>query len=293
MSKQFLLTGATGFLGSYLLKALLENNYELIILKRSSSDTSKIKDCLNYVKSYDIDLEDLDTIFRSNKINTIIHTATNYGRSNNNILEILRSNLVYPFELLCKGQENQLECFINIDTALPKTISNYALSKRQFYDWLVVFSDKISCVNVAIEHFYGFQDSDSKFVTKIIRDLLAKIDKIDLTLGKQKRDFIYIDDVISAIMTIIKNVPTFDNNLTEFQIGSGNNISIRDIVELIKRLCDNHNTQLNFGALPYRTNEIMESKADISNILKLGWQQQTSLEQGLKKTIDLEKGLLI
>jgi len=292
MSKQFLLTGATGFLGSHLLVALLENNYELIILKRSFSNTSKIKDFLNYVKSYDIDLIDLDSIFASNKINTIIHTATNYGRSNNNISEILRSNLFFPLELLSKGQKNHLECFINIDTALPKTVSNYALSKRQFYDWLVIFSDKIPCVNVVIEHFYGFPDSDSKFVTKIIRDLLAKIEKIDLTLGEQKRDFIYIDDVISALMTIIKIVPNFDKNLTEFQIGSGKNISIREIVELIQGLCDNHNTKLNFGALPYRHNEIMESKADISKILTLGWQEKISLEQGLQITIDLERRLL-
>jgi len=292
MSKQFLLTGATGFLGSHLLEALLEKNYDLIILKRSFSDTYRIKDFLNHVKSYDIDLVDLGTIFRSNKISSIIHTATNYGRSGNNLLEILKSNLIFPFELLYLVQQNQLEYFINIDTTLPKTVSNYALSKNQFYDWLVVFSEKISCVNVAIEHFYGFQDSDSKFVTKIIRDLLAKIDKIDLTLGEKKRDFIYIDDVINALMTIIKNVPNFDQNLTEFQIGSGKNISIREIVELIQRLCDNQNTQINFGDLAYRQNEIMESKADISKIHSLGWQEKTSLEQGLKKTIDLERGLL-
>ncbi len=48
-------------------------------------------------------------------------------------------------------------------------------------------------------------------------------------------------------------------------------------------------TRLNFGMLPYRENEIMESHVDISMLLKLGWQPQISLVEGLKYTIDQER----
>jgi nucleoside-diphosphate-sugar epimerase len=292
MRKNFLLTGATGFFGSHLLKALLQNNFGVIILKRSFSDIFRIQDCLSSVKSYDIDYVDLESIFKTNQIDTVIHTATNYGRDNKNTLEIIKSNLVYPLELLDLGLKNNLARFINLDTTLPHNINEYALSKRQFYDWLKVFSKKLACINVSLEHFYGFQDSDSKFVTKIIRDLLTKIDKIDLTLGEQRRDFIYIDDAIEALMKIINNETSYKNDFTEFEIGSGHNISIKELVLLIKNLSYNQTTKLNFGAVPYRENEIMESRADISKILALGWQQKTTLEHGLKKTIDLEKEIL-
>jgi nucleoside-diphosphate-sugar epimerase len=51
---------------------------------------------------------------------------------------------------------------------------------------------------------------------------------------------------------------------------------------------------LNFGALPYRQNEVMESEVDISEIRKLGWQPRMSLADGLKKTIhtELEEGVI-
>ena len=73
-----------------------------------------------------------------------------------------------------------------------------------------------------------------------------------------------------------------------YEIGTAHTVKIRDIVILIKKLAKNSHTYLNFGALPYRKNEVMESYADIYEIQKLGWESAFSLEEGLKKTIDLE-----
>ena len=66
-------------------------------------------------------------------------------------------------------------------------------------------------------------------------------------------------------------------------------ITIREIVNLIKDLTDNKTTRANFGALPYRKNEIMEPKIDTSSIKQLGWQPKTSLVEGLRKTIQMER----
>lgn len=48
-------------------------------------------------------------------------------------------------------------------------------------------------------------------------------------------------------------------------------------------------TRLNFGMLPYRENEIMESHVDISMLSRLGWRPQISLVEGLRYTIDQER----
>ena len=58
-----------------------------------------------------------------------------------------------------------------------------------------VFFENGLCINIGLEHFYGPNDDDSKFVSYIIHNLLNEVEKIDLTKGKQKRYFIYIDDV--------------------------------------------------------------------------------------------------
>lgn len=145
------------------------------------------------------------------------------------------------------------------------------------------------CISVALEHFYGPFDDRSKFVSKIILDLLHEVDFIDLTLGEQKRDFIYIDDVVEAFMTLVNFSFDVPNNLYRYEIGTGKNIEIREFVQRVKTMTGNKVTRLNFGMLPYRENEIMESHVDISMLSRLGWQPQISLVEGLKYTIDQER----
>ena len=97
-NKNILITGATGFLGSHLLSELVREKYQLVILKRSSSDTRRIKEFLTQTKSYDIDKIDIETIFSKHQIEGIIHLATDYGKTNNNALtQMLISNCLLSF----------------------------------------------------------------------------------------------------------------------------------------------------------------------------------------------------
>ncbi len=292
MKKTILLTGATGFLGSYMLKRLLDENFEVIILKRSFSNTSRIEKLLDKVKSYDADKIKFKRIFEENNVDYILHCATNYGRKNNDPLEIVEANLILPLKLLHEGLKNDLKVFINTDTVIDKRINNYSLSKKQFLDWLKVYSSRVKCINVSLEHFYGFNDDDSKFVTHIIRAVLNNVPEIDLTSGEQKRDFIYIDDAVEGFMKIIQNLDKNKNEFEHYEIGSGNNISIKETVTMIKKIAANTVTKLNFGKIPYRENEIMNSCVDISKLLSLGWKPKVALGDGLKMTIEAEKGLM-
>ena len=70
----------------------------------------------------------------------------------------------------------------------------------------------------------------------------------------------------------------------EYEIGSGQSISIRNFVETVHKITNSH-TQLNFGALPYRDDEIMYSQANITALRQLGWSNLTTLTEGIEKTI--------
>lgn len=72
---------------------------------------------------------------------------------------------------------------------------------------------------------------------------------------------------------------------TDLELGAGNSVTIRHLVEQIAELTQTR-TQLRFGALPYRENEIMESKADIRKLLNLRWRPKYDLITGLKTTIE-------
>jgi CDP-paratose synthetase len=290
LGKNILMTGATGFLGSNLLKKLIHENYNIIVLKRSFSNTSRIRDSVHKIKCYNIDEINPEDIFIENKIDIILHCATNYGRREIAPSSLIQANLTMPLQLLELGKKKRVSCFINTDTILDKRVSHYSLSKSQFREWLELYARELICINVALEHFYGPYDDDSKFVPYIINSILNKTKKIDLTQGKQKRDFIYIDDVVSAFVMLIKNIGKFKKGFLNYEIGTGKSVEIQKLVRLVKKIAENNNTILNFGALPYRENEIMNSRANITEICKLKWKPEFTLEEGLRRTISIEKG---
>jgi CDP-paratose synthetase len=283
-----LISGATGFLGSNLLKRLVDQNYKVVILKRSFSNTERIVNYVKKIKSYDIDKVNLEKCFLENNIDVFIHCATDYGRKKIDPMQIIDANLIFPLKLIEIAVKNNCKFFLNTDTVLDKRVNSYSLSKTQFLDWFKIYSDKAICINIVLEHFYGPFDDKSKFVSSIIKKLINNESHINLTLGEQKRDFIYIDDVVDAFSIILKNVPKMKQGFYSYEIGAGKMISIKKIVTIIKELTGNSITNLNFGAIPYRINEIMEPKMDINPIKKIGWKPKTNLTKGLKNTIKSE-----
>ena len=100
MIKNILITGATGFLGSHLTQKFVNEGHTVIILKKSDFDTRRINHLLNKIISYDIDKIELETPFRENSIDAVIHTATLYGRGNEKYSDLVDVNLLFPLKVL-------------------------------------------------------------------------------------------------------------------------------------------------------------------------------------------------
>jgi nucleoside-diphosphate-sugar epimerase len=289
--QKVLLTGATGFLGSHLLKVLIDNGCQVAILKRSFSDTRRIKDYLDKIQSFDIDLVPIETAFKKCKqFDCVIHTATNYGRCGESAVEVFEANLTFPLRLLEIATLYNTATFFNTATILYTYLNYYSLSKKQFEDWGRIFAEQgnIQFVNIKLEHMYGSGDDPSKFTTWVVQSCLKNVDKIELTPGEQKRDFIYIDDVVDAYKLLLKKAMQLGNGFQEFDLGTGSTVSIREFVETVRKLTE-ADTELAFGAKPYREQEIMLSEADISKLLNLGWKPRYDLIIGLKKMIEGEE----
>ena len=138
-----------------------------------------------------------------------------------------------------------------------------------------------------IFHMFGENDSSSKFIPYLINKIIKEESFIDMTLGMQTRDFIYVKDVVSAYDIVIKNELNL-TNYQEFEVGSGRSYSIKHLAELIKKI-SNSKTELNFGAISYRDGEIMNSVCNNSELIKLGWISKFNLAQGLSKVINFSK----
>ena len=288
MKKSILLTGATGFLGSHLLESLLKTGYAVTILKRSTSDTRRINHLLGLVKAYDVDRVLISKAFEDRRIDAVIHTACHYGRNDDPISSVVETNLMFGLRLLETATFFNAETFFNTDTLLQKNLNAYTLSKKNFVEWLQELSGKIQVVNLKLEHMYGPGDDANKFVQWAIGQLSGGVSEIPLTPGEQQRDFVYIDDVVSAYLLTLQKVEGL-GTFTEFDVGTGHLVSIREFLQLLKSVfeerCWEVQTGLKLGAVPYRDGEIMCVEVDNRALKELGWTCRVELDEGLRITV--------
>jgi len=291
--KTILLTGATGFLGSHLAHRFVARGHRVLVLKRPSSNLNRLASILPNLSLYDIQGSDLSAPFKEHgKIDAVIHTATCYGRNGETASEIFATNTAFPLRLLETASAFNTDTFFNTDTILYKYLNSYSLSKKHFLEWGKSFTDgqKTRFLNIRLEQIYGPGDNPSKFTTHVIRSCIENVPELKLTSGEQERDFIYIDDVISAYEVLLGETENTAESFLEYDLGSGMAVPIREFAEAVHRIAES-TTRLNFGALPYRDNEIMHSEANIESLALLGWRCQTTLADGIGKTICSEKVL--
>lgn len=304
MKQTILLTGSTGFLGSNLLAALIQRGYQLIVLKRSFSNTRRIDNLLNDVVVYDIDKEEIDKIFHDHHIDIVIHTATEYGRdARNSIVELVKSNILFPSEIIEQSLKKSVFCFINTDTFFSKNcrysyLAAYTLSKKHFHDWLnlVCYNSDMKIVNMMVHHVFGAGDDQHKFTSSLLRNLAQEIDNIPMTFGEQKRDFIHISDVVEAYMTVLEKMASLPQYI-QYEVGSGKSTTIKDFSLLLKSKIDlalDRSTQgtLSFGKLPYREGEPMHALADITRLSDIGWKPKLTLEEGVEAMVREELAMI-
>lgn len=288
--KNILLTGATGFLGSALARHWVQAGYQVSALVRPTSSFKRIEDLLTGIQLYTcVSDEDVSSAVATVAPDYIVHTACTYGRGGENFVDIFDANVRFGLLLLeAAKQLGKDVAFVNTGTILDPAVSSYAMSKHSFSAFGALQAGQsgstVKFVNVALQHMYGPGDDNSKFTTYVIGSCLRNVEALNLASGVQKRDFVFIDDVVSAYDVILSSMLSI-TGAEEIEVGSGDAWPVRHFVELAHVMTSSR-TQLNFGAVSYRANEVMLFQADTRRLRALGWEPRTSLEEGIQKTID-------
>ena len=272
-----ILVGASGYLGNKLLVDMKNKGNNILCLIRKTTDINKIN---KYTNLY-LYAEDNDFIEKLNnfKADILIYSACIYEKNNIKYEDILNANFLLPIKLLMELKN--LKKYIYIGTSLEKYTNIYSLSKYQMAEWGKYYSyiKNINFFNILLENFYGENEPKDRFIHYLIAKLKNNED-IDLTNGKQKRDFVYIEDVIEALNIIMmSNLKGY----LDIPIGSGEAISIKELAEYLKKLL-NSKSKLNFGAVASRNNE-HSGMSDLSILNNIGFKPKYDIKNGLNKII--------
>jgi CDP-paratose synthetase len=260
-------------------------NHEVTVILRHLSSRTRIEGLSANVVSYD-SFSEVNDIFANVRPEIVINTVGSYGRRSEKLDSLVEANIYFPSQLFSTALANNVETFIHTGTSLPDKISLYALTKNTFTKAVSKYDTVgMQFINIALEHFYGPGDDDKKFAAWVLKKCISN-DTLQLTSGIQQRDFIYIDDVLSAYEVILMNKSGLGKSQT-ISVGSGCPTSLRHFVETIHKYTQSRST-LEFGALPLREEESMYSCADIRELSRLEWKAKFTLEQGIASMI---KGL--
>lgn len=302
---KILLTGANGFLGSRLLEMLIINNIITITL-RKKSNTNRIKSIIesNEIKKLyidDITDEEIENFFKFEKFDLVVHCATDYGKQKESFYKVFDSNVLFPLKLLEIGLKYGLKYFINTDSYFNKkhltynALPNYSKTKKLFLGYLKEIGNNIIILNMRLEHIYGPNDNDDKFIPFLLNKLI-KNEEISLTHGHQKRDLIYIDDVVDSYLKVISVLDKIENPyFKDLEIGSGHSIELRCFIEIMKTTLKSSSV-LHYGTINYRDDEIMNSFANDS-LQKFGLQHNIelnfrSVNEGIKDMLEYHQKVL-
>ncbi len=274
MTKRVLITGGTGYLGRNLIESLIKENLSLYALVRAESNRSILPSQVKPVEFKE--LEDLDPI------DYFIHVATAYGRKGENQEEIFNTNKNLPLKILeIIGHDDLV--ILNTDTSLPRGLNAYSTSKKEFLDELEKNYSHLKVMNMICEQFYG--PNDGTFVS-FVSNNLKEGTTVEMTEGLQRRDFIFVKDVVSAFDLVRHKSSDLPYGLNHFEVGSGEALTIQEIGKLICHVMNKDQALLKWGVKPMRDGEIMLSVANNSKLRELGWSPSVSLEEGLRVTLE-------
>lgn len=287
--KRIVLTGATGFIGSHLLPALLDAGHAVLAIHRRSRAPARPRHSRLRWANVSEASENVHGFAPA----AVVHLATSYGLSGP-LSEVIETNVLIPFRILEAAQASACKVFISTDSFFSKPefkyqhMRPYIDSKLEFLGWAATLAERdgaLTLVNARLEHVYGAGDGPQKFITQVLDKLLAN-ESLQLTAGAQLRDFIHVDDVVQAYLAMIDSSRLLTPGVHEIQVGTGRASSVREFVEAARQVLSS-TSQLEFGALPYRAGEIMRSVANTAALERLQWTPGTDLFQGIAKSVQL------
>lgn len=306
MSRTILVTGVAGFIGSHTAKRLLQEGNRVIGLdeindyyspKWKYENLSELEKNSNFTfKKTDIrDLNALEKIFTEFKFDAIIHLAARAGvrpsieqpllyeevnvKGTLHLLEMARKHNIKQFVFASSSSVygNQSQVPFRETDPVNEPISPYAATKKAGEMLCYTYSHlyDINCICLRFFTVYGPNgrpDMAPYIFTKAILEG-QKIKKFGN--GETRRDYTYIDDIVSGVVASVK----LNRKFEAINLGNSHPVSLNEFISTLEKITGK---QMQIEELPIQAGDVEQTFADISKAQNLlGYQPKTSFADGL------------
>ena len=293
-------TGASGFLGSYVARELVNRGVEVAIITRDGSVSGRLQDCADKLHLIQGDLQFPESYlqnFTAFKPEALLHLAWMgvAGSARNDISQA--ANITASLALAELAAKSGVKHFINAgsqaeygqfdkcisesDPTHPTTLYGHCKLATGAMLQQICTEHEMRFAHLRVFSTYGPGNQNYWLIPYLITELL-KGRSPKLTACEQKWDFLYATDAANAFADVLLN----ENALGIFNLGSGKAPLLRDTVEMIHSMV-NPAIPLAYGEVAYRPDQIMHLEADIVRLKNTTrWQPLITLKEGLEMTIE-------
>ena len=296
--KSLLVIGGTGFIGYYIIKEAKKKGYKITSISLNKPKKKRYQKGVKYIT---VDLLNFKELKKkvNNNYDYVINAGgygahPEFGKDGNKLIESHFLGLLNILKILIK--KKQLKKFIQIGSSAeygraeapineqivcrPKT--PYAIAKLYCTNFLLYLyeTQKFPVIIFRLFQVYGPKQDNNRILPFLIENC-KKNKKFLTTGGRQLCDFCHIEDVVNGIF---KSLYLKKLNGEIFNIGSGKKISVKNFINLVRKLVGKGHPYI--GGLKYKKETNMKNYPNIKKAKKkLNWKPKISLIKGLKKTI--------
>lgn len=303
--EKILITGGAGFIGSALVAELQQAGHEIYVIDNLSFGNRHFIDSVPHDRFFNIDILNRNSISHlAHQVDPswVVHLAAVHFIPFCNDHPFLSANINIQGTInvmdACAELKNLKKVFFAstaavypiIDHAIPETTEAsatdiYGLSKAAGEKILTEFHRRTGITTIVCRFFNAFGPNETNpHLIPVIQEQVNKgVRKLKLGNLEPKRDYIHTYDMADAVRLLLEK---FNSGYDVFNLGSGKEFSVREIVQAFERQLGEKLT-IEQDPARMRKSDRMHLLADISKITKfLSWQPETDIDKGIRTLIE-------